>query len=106
MTQFPSSKHLASWSGVSPGNHESAGKKKASKTVKGNPHIKTALCQVAWAISRSEKHTLLLFFGHFPLNEARKKRLQLLHIRFLESSIPYFQINKRIKSLVFPLKLF
>ncbi len=29
MSQFPSAQHLSSWAGVSPGNHESAGKKKA-----------------------------------------------------------------------------
>lgn len=46
MTQFPSSRHLASWAGVSPGNNESAGKK-SSKSVQGNPHIKAALCEVA-----------------------------------------------------------
>ena len=28
MSHFPSSKHLASWTGLSPGNNESAGKKK------------------------------------------------------------------------------
>jgi transposase len=28
MEQFPSEKHLASWAGMAPGNHESAGKKK------------------------------------------------------------------------------
>ncbi|WP_050551678.1 IS110 family transposase [Bacillus mycoides] len=28
MNQFPSAHHLASWAGLSPGNHESAGKKK------------------------------------------------------------------------------
>nr|WP_241433204.1 IS110 family transposase [Listeria cornellensis] len=27
MSAFPSSKHLASWAGLAPGNHESAGKK-------------------------------------------------------------------------------
>lgn len=31
MSQFPSAKHVSSWAGVSPGNHESAGKKKARK---------------------------------------------------------------------------
>lgn len=31
MTQFKSDHHLAAWAGVSPGNHESAGKKKESK---------------------------------------------------------------------------
>lgn len=29
MEQFPSAEHLSSWAGVAPGNHESAGKKKA-----------------------------------------------------------------------------
>ena len=28
MDQFPSERHLASWAGMSPGNNESAGKKK------------------------------------------------------------------------------
>lgn len=35
MNQFPSSAHLSSWAGVSPGNHESAGKKKVPKHKKG-----------------------------------------------------------------------
>jgi transposase len=31
MKQFPNEHHLASWSGVSPGNNESGGKKKAQE---------------------------------------------------------------------------
>lgn len=31
MNQFPSERHLASWAGMSPGNNESAGKKKAAE---------------------------------------------------------------------------
>jgi hypothetical protein len=37
MSQFPTSRHLASWAGVSPGNNESAGKKKAVKVSKEIP---------------------------------------------------------------------
>jgi len=31
MDQFPTADHLSSWAGISPGNNESAGKKKAEK---------------------------------------------------------------------------
>jgi transposase len=31
MSQFPNEQHLASWAGMSPGNHESAGKKKVAE---------------------------------------------------------------------------
>lgn len=34
MNQFPTADHLASWAGVAPGNHESAGKKKVQKVSK------------------------------------------------------------------------
>jgi transposase len=33
MSQFKSDGHLAAWAGLSPGNHESAGKKTAKSTV-------------------------------------------------------------------------
>jgi len=36
MQQFPTASHLASWAGVCPGNHESAGKRLSGKTRKGN----------------------------------------------------------------------
>jgi transposase len=32
MTRFPTAKHLASWAGMCPGSHESAGKSKSGKT--------------------------------------------------------------------------
>lgn len=40
MTPFPSDAHLASWAGVSPGNNESAGKKRSGKTTKGSGSVK------------------------------------------------------------------
>lgn len=41
MSVFKTQKRVASWVGVSPGNNESAGKKKSSKTTKGNKALKT-----------------------------------------------------------------
>lgn len=47
MSRFPSAAHLASWSGLCPGNNESAGKRKSGKTNKGNKYLKSTLIQCA-----------------------------------------------------------
>lgn len=47
MNRFPTAAHLASWSGLCPGNNESAGKRKSGKTNKGNKHLKSILIQCA-----------------------------------------------------------
>jgi transposase len=43
MSRFPTAKHLASWAGTTPGNNESAGKVKSSRTRPGNPYLQGAL---------------------------------------------------------------
>jgi transposase len=40
MSRFPSAGHLASWAGMCPGNHESAGKRLSGKTRKGNSWLR------------------------------------------------------------------
>ena len=47
MSRFPTDAHLASWSGLCPGNNESAGKRKSGKTNKGSKHLKSILIQCA-----------------------------------------------------------
>ncbi len=50
---FPSGSHLSSWTGVCPGNRESAGKNRSGKTTKGNPYFRATLNQSAWASSHT-----------------------------------------------------
>jgi transposase len=65
VSRFPTSGHLASWAGVSPGNRQSGGKRKRARTRHGNPWLKGALVEAAWAASHCRS-------GHFP---ARYRRL-------------------------------
>ncbi len=45
--QFLSPPHLCSWAALVPGHNESAGKRKSSKTKKGNKYLKSALTEAA-----------------------------------------------------------
>ena len=44
---------LASWAGVCPGNHESAGKRYRGKTCKGNRYLRRVLVQCAWGARKT-----------------------------------------------------
>jgi transposase len=58
MSRFPTSNHLASWAGTSPGSNESAGRVKSTKTRPGKPYLKGALGIAAMSAARS-KNTYL-----------------------------------------------
>lgn len=49
MEQFTSSKRLCCWAGLTPGNNESAGKKKSVRISRAGVYLKPALVQVAHA---------------------------------------------------------
>jgi transposase len=58
MKQFPDARHLASWAGLCPGSHESAGKRKSGKIRKGSLWLRRCLCQAAWAVSTKKNNYL------------------------------------------------
>jgi transposase len=65
MRRFPSAKHVASWAGVCPGNHESAGKRKSGKTRKGSRWLRAALVEAARAGARTRNTYLAAQYHRF-----------------------------------------
>ena len=55
MTQFSNPKRLCCWAGLTPGNNESAGKKKSVRITRAGVYLKPALVQAAHAAVKSNK---------------------------------------------------
>ena len=53
MSCFPSPAHLASWAGLCPGNHESAGKRRRVATTQGNQWLRRTMIESARAAART-----------------------------------------------------
>ncbi len=56
MTCFPTANQLASWAGTTPGNNESAGKVKSSRTRPGNPYLQGALGAAAFSVAQTQTY--------------------------------------------------
>lgn len=54
LTSFPTDGHFASWAGMCPGHHESAGKKGNARRRRGNPYLQSILVECALAATRKK----------------------------------------------------
>jgi transposase len=61
---FPDAAHLASWAGICPGNHESAGKRRSGKRRHGNQQLQPVLVESAWAAVRHDGYLRSLYHRH------------------------------------------
>ncbi len=75
MEQFPTAAHLSSWVGLSPGNNESAGKRKSGRTTKGNQWLRATLVQVAWAASHTKETYLAAQYRRLAGRRGTKRAL-------------------------------
>jgi transposase len=73
MRPFPSDRHLASWAGMCPGNHESAGKHKSGKTRKGNRWLRMALIEGALGAIRTKDSALAARYRRVMRHRGHKK---------------------------------
>jgi transposase len=61
---FPDAAHLASWAGLCPGNHESAGKSRSGRPRHGSARVRSLLTECAWAAVRHDGYLKALFHRH------------------------------------------
>jgi transposase len=73
MGRFGTAARLAAWSGVAPGNDESAGTQRSGKTRQGNQALRTGLTQLAHAAART-KGTYLSALSQRLATRRGKKR--------------------------------
>jgi transposase len=73
MSQFPDAQHLASWAGLCPGSHESAGKRKSGKIRKGSLWLRRGLCQGAWAVSTKKNNYLSALYRRLAARRGSKR---------------------------------
>ena len=94
MSRFPSAKHLASWAGVCPGNHESAGKRKSGQPTKGNKSVRTILVEAAWAATHAKGTFLQAKYQRLVKRMPKQKALGAIAHRLLV--ISYHLLSRRV----------
>jgi transposase len=94
MDQFPSAAHLASWAKVSPGNNESAGKRKSGRTGKGNPWLKATLVEAAQAASRTRNRYLSAQYRRLAARRGAKRAIMAVAHSILTSV--YYMLSRRV----------
>jgi transposase len=103
MSRFPGEANISSWAGVSPGNNESAGKKKSSKTRRGNNNLKATLTEAAWAAARTKDSALGAVYNNIVKRRGKKRALvavahqMLIEIyRVLKNGEPYQDMGAEV----------
>jgi len=75
MSVFPDPKHLASWAGMCPGNHQSAGRRRSGKTRNGSKWLDWSLEEAAMAAIRTKDVYLAAQYARLKPRRGHKKAL-------------------------------
>ncbi len=93
MSQFSNSKRLCCWAGLTPGNNESAGKKKSVRITRAGVYLKSALVQVAHATVKSDKFPYYKNKYERIYKRRGKKRAIIAIARMILTAIYYMFIS-------------
>lgn len=99
MDVFPDENHLSSWAGLSPGNNESAGKKKSTRIGQGNKWLKTVLIQIAWSATRQKDSYLASKYYQLKQKLGSKKALVAVAHKILKYTYLVMKHKQEYKDL-------
>ena len=92
MARFPTPGHLASWAGMCPGNHESAGKRTSGKTTKGSKWLRRALTEAAYAAGRGTTYLAAQYHRLIARKGKKKAEVAVGHSILV---IAYYVLKRR-----------
>ena len=93
MSQFSSSKRLCCWAGLTPGNNESAGKKKSVRITRAGVYLKPALVQCAHAAVKSDKSPYYKFKYERLIKRRGKKRAIIAIARMMLTAVYHMLVT-------------
>ena len=101
MAVFPTEHHLASWTGVCPGNNKSAGKSRDGRPHRGNPWLKTMICQAALSAVKTKAtylkdkyHRLKSRRGHNKAIMAIAHKLMIAVFHVLKDRVEFKELGQ------------
>jgi len=92
MSQFGSSKRLCSWAGLTPGNNQSAGKKKSVRINRAGVYLKPTLVQIAHAAVKDLKNSYYRI-KYERLSKRRGKKRAIIAIARMILTAVYYMLS-------------
>jgi transposase len=88
MARFGTAARLAAWTGVAPGNDESAGKRRSGKTRQGHRALRTGLTHMAHAAARTKGTYLSALYQRLAARRGKKRAIMAVAHSMVVSAFP------------------
>jgi transposase len=99
MGRFGTAARLAAWSGVAPGNDESAGKKRSGKTRQGNQALRTGLTPLAHAAAHTKGTYLSALYQRLAARRGKKRAIMAVAHSIVVSAFHMLSRNESFREL-------
>ncbi len=99
MSRFPTAAHISSWTGICPGNNESAGKRRNGRTRKGNKILKSTLVECAQSVIRKKDSFLYAQYQRISMRKGKKRAIVAVAHTMLIAIYHMINENKEYQDL-------